>query len=175
MEDQLILIDLFDREIGYGPKLEVHRRGQLHRAFSVFLIDGDRMLIQQRNPEKYHSGGLWANACCSHPRKGENLEEAVVRRMEEELGIRTDCKELFHFVYYSKYSDEMHEYELDHVFLGTYHGDPSFSREEIAQVKWVSMEWLAEDLKNHPEQYTSWFQIAAPSVLEKVWSDGRNR
>ena len=69
----------------------------------------------------------------------------------------------------------MHEYELDHVFLGNYHGDPSFSREEIAQVKWVSMEWLAEDLKNHPEQYASWFQIAAPSVLEKVWSDGRNR
>ena len=102
-EDELILVDLFDREIGTGPKLRVHRENRLHRAFSVFILHEDRMLIQRRAFDKYHSGGLWANACCSHPRAGEELRTAVKRRLQEELGICTDTEEIFDFVYFQQY------------------------------------------------------------------------
>ena len=131
MEDQLIRVDIYDKEVGYGTKEEVHRKGLLHRAFSVFLVDDDRMLIQKRHREKYHSGGLWANSCCSHPRKDESLEEAVERRLEEELGVQAPCRELCHFVYYMKFSEDMHEYELDHVFVGSYDGEVQFDDTEI--------------------------------------------
>ena len=87
MSDSLILTDLFDNEIGTLSKSEAHRLGRLHRAFSVFITDGDKMLIQKRHRDKYHSGGLWANACCSHPRFGETLDQAVPRRLLEELGV----------------------------------------------------------------------------------------
>lgn len=117
-EDQLILVDLDDVPIGSAGKAEVHRRGLLHRAFSVFLTDGERMLLQRRSRGKYHSGGLWANACCSHPRAGESLEQAVPRRLKEELGISCPVEELFSFHYFSQYGPQLFEYELDHVFLG---------------------------------------------------------
>lgn len=166
MEDQLIRVDLYDREIGYGTKEEIHRKGQLHRAFSVFLVDDDRMLIQKRHESKYHSGGLWANACCSHPRRDESLEDAIERRLQEELGITAPCRELCHFVYYMKFSGEMHEYELDHIFLGTYDGEVHFDRNEIEEVKWVDFDWLEDDMEKNPDHYASWFLIAAPKVLE---------
>ena len=123
MEDRVILVDIFDNQIGSGEKMRVHREGRLHRAFSVFLYDGRKMLIQQRNPEKYHSGGLWANACCSHPRDRETLEEAVDRRMSEELGIQPEVREIDSFVYRAVYGDGLSEYEYDHVFLGKYRGE----------------------------------------------------
>ena len=120
--EELILVDLDDREIGTMDKAEAHRLGRLHRAFSVFIVDCDRMLIQQRNRGKYHSGGLWANACCSHPRHGETLPEATERRLREELGISCELRELFDFVYFSRYVDDLFEYEYDHVFVGEYSG-----------------------------------------------------
>ncbi|MDD7390412.1 MAG: isopentenyl-diphosphate Delta-isomerase [Lachnospiraceae bacterium] len=166
MEDQLIRVDLYDKEIGYGTKEEIHRKGQLHRAFSVFLVDDDRMLIQKRREDKYHSGGLWANACCSHPRRDESLEDAIERRLQEELGVTAPCRELSHFVYYMKFSDEMHEYELDHIFLGTYDGEVDFDRNEIEEVKWVDFDWLEDDMEKNPDHYACWFLIAAPKVLE---------
>ena len=98
--DELILVDLSDHEIGTMDKAEAHRIGRLHRAFSVFIVHGGKMLLQRRNSKKYHSGGLWANACCSHPRKGESLEAAAARRLSEELGISCAVTELFSFVYF---------------------------------------------------------------------------
>lgn len=178
MEDQLIKVDIYDREIGCGGKMEIHRKGELHRAFSVFLVDGDRMLIQRRNPDKYHSGGLWANSCCSHPRKGEALEEAVNRRLEQELGVTALCRELFSFVYFTRYSDQMFEYEFDHVFLGRFSEEREipFDPEEIAEVKWVDCSWLEQDLAENPQRYSSWFLIAAPRVLQFLRETGkRNR
>lgn len=166
MEDQLIRVDLYDREIGYASKEEIHKNGWLHRAFSVFLVDGDRMLIQKRNLKKYHSGGLWANACCSHPRQDEGLEEAVERRLFEELGVSAPCRELSHFVYYARFENGMSEYELDHIFVGHYDGEVSFDKNEIAEVKWVDFDWLEEDLQKNPDSYAVWFLTAAPRVLE---------
>jgi isopentenyl-diphosphate delta-isomerase len=165
--EKIILVDVFDRQTGTEEKIEAHRSPQLHRAFSVFVHHGGKMLIQQRAVHKYHSGGLWANACCSHPRDGERTEEAVPRRMEEELGIRNaDVTELFSFVYMHKFRDDMYEYEYDHVFAADYGGAIAANRDEIGNVEWVELRELARRLRADPEIFASWFLIAAPRVLK---------
>ncbi|MBP0973206.1 MAG: isopentenyl-diphosphate Delta-isomerase [Oscillospiraceae bacterium] len=163
--EELILVDLDDREIGTMDKAEAHRLGRLHRAFSVFIVDGDRMLIQQRNRGKYHSGGLWANACCSHPRHGETLPEATERRLREELGISCELRELFDFVYFSRYADDLFEYEYDHVFVGEYSGECRFDSGEIERLRWIRFDELKQELLTEPEHFCSWFRIAAPKVM----------
>lgn len=170
MNEKLILVDLEDNEIGSGEKQWVHENGKLHRAFSVFIIDGDRMLLQRRNVSKYHSGGLWANACCSHPRVGETLEEAVKRRLLEEVGVSSSCEEMFHFVYRSVYENGLTEYEYDHVFLGHYSGAVNPSKEEIDDVSWVDIAELKRDVIINPWNYASWFLIALPRLLESIGS-----
>ncbi len=173
MNDHLILVDLEDREIGYGEKMEVHEKGLLHRAFSVFLVSRGRVLLQKRNPEKYHSGGLWANACCSHPRKGETLAEAVPRRLKEELGICTEVEEAFSFIYRTEFSNKLCEYELDHVFLGEYEGEVFEDPEEISETSWMEIGELKEKLVTQPETFASWFIIAAPKVIAILESNGK--
>lgn len=172
-EDHLILVDLNDRPIGSAGKAEAHRLGLLHRAFSVFLVDGGRMLLQRRNKEKYHSGGLWANACCSHPRQGETLTQAIPRRMADEIGIECPVEELFSFHYFSEYKPNLFEYELDHVFLGNWSGPVYPNPEEIEEIRWVSLEELRRELVEHPRQFSTWFLIAAPRVLEYLDSATR--
>lgn len=169
MDDTLVLVDLFDNEIGKATKKEVHEKGLLHRAFSVFIVNDGRMLIQKRNRNKYHSGGLWTNACCSHPRHGELLDEAVIRRINEELGITTQFDKAFSFVYRSTFKNGITEYEYDHVFISDYNGTIMPDEDEIEEYKWVGLEELADDLVKHPDKYTAWFQIAAPKVLELVY------
>ncbi len=166
MSDELILVDLNDNPIGHGEKLWAHQNDKLHRAFSVFIVSGEKMLIQRRNLNKYHSGGLWANACCSHPRYGETLDLAVSRRLQEELGISTQVKELFHFVYRTEYENGLTEYECDHVFLSNYEGEFSPCPDEIEELKWVEISELKNDVLNNPQNYASWFIIALPRVLE---------
>lgn len=166
MEDQLILVDLFDRECGTAGKLEVHQKGWLHRAFSVFLVNGKHMLIQKRAEHKYHSGGLWANTCCSHPRVDETLDSAVSRRLKEETGISCPVKEVFSFVYRAVFENHLIEYELDHVYVGNYKGDFQTNPEEASEMKWISFEQLAEELITKPEIFAPWFIIAAPQVMK---------
>lgn len=165
MADNILLVDVFDNEIGYAEKIEAHEKQLLHRAFSVFIHNGDKLLVQRRNPNKYHSGGLIANACCSHQREGESLHESVERRLAEELGIKVDVRELFSFVYYKKFENGLAEYEFDHVFLGEYNGEIKPNPEEIDDAFWMSADELAEDLKLNPEKYAAWFITAAPRVL----------
>lgn len=172
--DRLIWVDLFDNEIGSGDKLETHVKNQLHRAFSVFIVYEEKMLIQKRALGKYHSGGLWANACCSHPRFEENLEDAVQKRMDEELGIaKGSCqpKELFSFNYFSQY-DGLSEYEIDHVFLTDYHGEINADPDEIMELRWVDLESLQKEMETNPQMFSTWFLIAAPRVIEYVKSNG---
>lgn len=169
-KDELIWVDIFDNEIGTGEKLETHVKEQLHRAFSVFIIYDGKMFIQRRAMEKYHSGGLWANACCSHPRKGELLEEAVPRRMQEELGIAEgeyQLKELFAFTYFSRY-EGLSEYEYDHVFLCDYHGDMMPNPEEMMDSRWVELDVLQKEMEENPQNFSTWFLIAAPKVMAYV-------
>ena len=168
MEDMLILVDPTDRPVGTATKTQAHHDGLLHRAFSVFLMHDGKMLIQQRQKDKYHSGGLWANACCSHPRSGETLAQALPRRMEEELGMHCPVTEIGHFVYRSQYGPHLFEYEYDHVFVGEYDGPLKPNPEEIDQIAWIGLDELREDLIRRPERYSTWFFTAASMVLESL-------
>ena len=165
MSDEITLVNLDDEEIGYGTKEAVHRSGQLHRAFSVFIMNEGRMLLQKRNPNKYHSGGLWSNACCSHQRKGEVLSEAVHRRMREELGFDCELEERFTFIYRTCFEDGLIEYELDHVFTGSCDPQLQADPEEVSETRWVSFDARKAEMLEYPERFSSWFIIAAPQVM----------
>lgn len=171
MQDELILVDIFDHPIGTASKEECHRLGLLHRAFSVFLYAEGKLAIQQRAMDKYHSGGLWSNSCCSHPRAGEALSDAVNRRLYEELGVSCPCEELFSFVYHHKFQTDLFEYEYDHVYIGEYRGVMKRNPQEAMDLKWISFEELANDLMTNPEKYSVWFLSAAPKVLAYLIAD----
>lgn len=162
----IILVDENDNEIGYTEKLEAHKTGKLHRAFSIFVFNPHgEMLIHKRAGHKYHSGGLWSNTCCSHPRKGESLKEAVHRRLQEEMGFDCDLQEIFHFVYTADLGD-LTEHELDHVFVGEYSGDITVNPEEVEDFAWVSVNELQKDIEENPQKYTEWFKIAVEKVIQ---------
>lgn len=167
MEDKLILVNYLDEEIGSAYKLEVHKKALLHRAFSIFIFNGDKLLIQKRAENKYHSGGLWANTCCSHPRVNETLLEATARRLEFECGIKTELNEVGSFIYHTAYDNGLSEYEYDHVFIGEYSGELKINKDEIAQIKEVEIDWLLEDIVKNPFNYASWFKTALEIVIRK--------
>ena len=164
----ILKVDLQDNIIGLGTKEECHKTPILHRAFSVFLYSENKMLIQQRAMHKYHSGGLWSNACCSHPKNNETIEEAVVDRMREELGISCNCKEYFSFVYYHKFNENLYEYEVDHVFIGEYSGDVSLNEDEAMDSMWIDIDELQEDVRINPNKYSVWFITALPKVVQII-------
>ena len=159
--DELILVDLDDQEIGRGEKMDVHQKGLLHRAFSVFLFDGDRLLMQRRAAGKYHSALLWANTCCSHPRAGELLLDAAMGRLKLECGIENAVlSEAGRFVYRAPFSNGLVEYEVDHVFVGEYAGPFAANPEEASEMRFVPLEELKEDMLRAPEHYAAWFFTA---------------
>lgn len=168
MENEIILVDLNDKEIGYKEKMETHRLPALHRAFSVFLYkvtdEELYLLLQKRAEGKYHSGGLWTNTCCSHPARGEILEEAVPRRMQEELGMTCDVQEIFSFTYFHRFSSECAEYEFDHVFIGEWDGKVFPDPEEISEVAWIKWKELQKQMMERPDDFSPWFMIAMPKV-----------
>jgi isopentenyl-diphosphate Delta-isomerase len=166
--DKLILVDLADRETGTSDKMYIHQNALLHRAFSVFLYKGFSMLIQKRAAGKYHSAGLWANTCCSHPQEGELLSDAVTRRLREEVNICCKTTDFFSFVYFHRFSPDMAEYEYDHVFVGSYEGSFQANHDEIAEMEWVNIDILADDMAKHPDTYAIWFLSAAPQVFKYI-------
>ena len=161
MEERVILVDEADRELGTEGKLRAHREARLHRAFSVFLFDAEgRMLLQRRAAEKYHSGGLWTNTCCSHPRPGEEVGAAARRRLEEEMGLRCELERAFTFVYRAELDDGLWEHEYDHVFIGSVDVDPEPDPAEVEGWRWVAVEEVEREMEAHPERFTIWFRIA---------------
>ncbi|WP_073363946.1 isopentenyl-diphosphate Delta-isomerase [Flavobacterium fontis] len=159
-EEQVILVNANDEPIGLMNKLEAHEKAMLHRAFSVFVLnDKNEVMLQQRAHHKYHSPLLWTNTCCSHQRAGETNIQAGKRRLEEEMGFVTELKELFHFIYKAPFDNGLTEHELDHVMIGYYNGEPAINPEEVEGWKWMDIEAIREDMKNHPEIYTVWFKI----------------
>ncbi len=165
--EQVILVDLDDCEIGVMEKMEAHKQAVLHRAFSVFLFNPQgKMLLQQRALTKYHSAGLWTNTCCSHPRPGEKLDDAVTRRLMEEMGISAKVSKAFDFIYQAELPDHLNEHEFDHVFIGNYDDEVRPNHLEVANFVYQSIEEVAANLQSHPEKYTVWFKIAFPKVVE---------
>jgi isopentenyl-diphosphate delta-isomerase len=168
-EEQVILVDEHDRRVGIAEKMYAHRSGALHRAFSVFLFNtAGQLLLQQRADNKYHSGGLWTNTCCSHPRPGESTAQAARRRLREEMGIDCELEEIFTFIYRADLDHELSEHEYDHVFVGWCDVEPVPAPEEVADWRWVDVDELRRDLDEHPERYTFWFHVSIDQVLEVI-------
>lgn len=166
---EVIIVNEADEQIGTMEKLEAHRKAVLHRAFSVFIFNSKgEMLLQQRADNKYHSAGLWTNACCSHPLPGETTLAAASRRLHEELGFTTELKELFSFTYRTDFDNGLTENEYDHVFIGTYDGDIHPDEDEVKSVEYLSMKCIEENIKSDPGKYTSWFRIAFPLINNKM-------
>jgi isopentenyl-diphosphate Delta-isomerase len=164
---QVILVDEQDAPVGVMEKMEAHRKGVLHRAFSIFIFnDKGEMLLQQRADDKYHSAGLWTNACCSHPQPNEDTLQAAHRRLKEELGFDIKLTKLFDFIYRSSFENGLTEYEFDHVFVG-HHNDPvQFNRSEVKAVAYKSMEEIQRLIEEQPGQFTAWFIIAFPKIRQ---------
>jgi len=166
--EEVVLVNTEDQQIGTMEKMAAHEQALLHRAFSVFLFnEKGEMLIQQRAFEKYHSPGSWSNACCSHPRPGEEIESAARRRLKEELGIVTQVNHQYHFIYKAEVGNGLIEHELDHVFFGRFSGEPEHNPEEVANWKYVDVKWLEEDIDENPDNYTPWFRICFDEVVER--------
>ena len=167
--EEIVLVDEQDRPVGYEHKLRAHENGgRLHRAFSVFIFNAaGRMLLQKRSVRKYHFGGLWTNACCSHPRRGQAVAEAARLRLKEEFGFESpELAEAFSFVYRAEDpASGLTEHEFDHVFCGQFDGEPKPNPEEIDEWEWVDVDELAADVRRRPERYTPWFKVALERVI----------
>ena len=167
LKDAVVLVNEQDEMVGTMDKLEAHRQGRLHRAFSVFLfVAHGRLLMQQRAPDKYHSAGLWTNTCCSHPRNGEPTAAAARRRLMEEMGIALSPDFAFTFIYRAEVGDGLIEHELDHVFIHRYSGEVDHDPAEVSTHAWVDPEELTQDLNERPHRYTAWLHVCWPRVRE---------
>lgn len=165
--EKVTLVDHTDQLVGEMEKMEAHRQGALHRAFSIFLFNSHgQLLLQQRAIKKYHSGGLWTNTCCGHPRPGEDTLAAGKRRLMEETGINCEMEELFSFVYRHEFDNKLIEYEYDHVLIGFSDQPARPDPAEIAAVRYIAPEQLATDLDNQPDLYTAWLKVCYNEVLK---------
>ena len=165
---EVILVDEEDQPLGVMEKMEAHRQGLLHRAFSVFILnERGEMLLQKRALQKYHSPGLWTNACCSHPSPGELTLTAAVRRLDEEMGFKCALTEIGAFTYETKFENGLVEHEFDHVLLGLYGGEIYPNRSEVDEYKWITISDIERDIMANKDAYTSWFHLAYPVV--KSW------
>lgn len=193
LNNSIVLVNKYDEVIGYEEKMYVHINKMLHRAFSVFIFDWNtkKLLLQKRAYGKYHSGGLWTNACCSHPRKGETMEDCINVRLKEELGMNThfhiedsaDSKLLIDeidviyscgkFSYFASYG-EISENEIDHVFLyspifgGIDTNNISINKQEIEELKWITIEELKMWMQIEPDVFTAWFRPAFELAYEVI-------
>ena len=160
MEEQVVLVDEKDNPIGLMPKMEAHERAVLHRAFSVFILNGKgELMLQQRANHKYHSPGLWTNTCCSHQRDGESNIDAGQRRLHEEMGFTTELTELTSFIYKASFDNGLTEHEFDHIMLGRYEDNPVINPDEVAAWKWMPLAEVKKDVEASPKNYTVWFVI----------------
>ena len=171
-DDMLILVDGLDREVGAATKLQAHVDGVLHRAFSVVLVrdgeEGPEILLAKRSLLKYHSGGLWANSCCSHPRVGEDVVEAAYRRVPEELGCEAaDLREVCAFVYRAEFDNGLTEHEFDHVVVGRCVGEVDPNPAEASEARWIGFDALAAELASEPSKFAAW----VPIVLTLTMAD----
>ena len=166
--EKVILVDKNDRQVGLMEKQEAHIKGLLHRAFSVFIFNTkNELLLQKRANQKYHSGGLWTNTCCSHPRDNESTIDAAYRRLNEEMGMTCDLELKFNFIYKAKLDNNLYEHELDHVFFGFSDTIPKINKKEVCAFDYKTLEFLKKDIIISPNNYTEWFKICLNEVYNK--------
>ena len=165
-DERVILVDEDDREVGTAEKFQAHRDAARHRAFSVFVFDGDgAMLLQRRASAKYHSASLWSNACCGHPRPGETTVDAAHRRLGEEMGFDCELVPAMTFTYRAELGAGLSEHEIDHVFVGRSDADPTPNPDEVGDWRRVDVAALRRDVAQRPERYTVWFRMVLDRLL----------
>ena len=168
-EEQVILVNENDEQIGLMPKMEAHEKAVLHRAFSVFIFNSNNeLMLQQRAAHKYHSPLLWTNTCCSHQRDGETNIEAGTRRLQEEMGFTTSLIETTSFIYKAPFDNGLTEHELDHIMIGYYEQAPVINPDEVEDWKWMPLEDVRTDIAAQPELYTAWFKIIFEKFYEHI-------
>ena len=167
--EQLVLVDTDDRETGFLSKAECHDgAGLLHRAFSIFLFNSEgELLLQRRSTSKRLWPGFWSNTCCSHPRRGESMPVATMRRLYDELNVRSELEFVYKFEYQASFGSEGSEHELCHVFLGKAGDDVRPNDHEIAEIRYLSASDLLADLEARPQQFTPWFKLEWLALLEQ--------
>ncbi len=169
IEEQVILVNENNEQIGLMPKLEAHEKAVLHRAFSVFVFNNENeLMLQQRALGKYHSPGLWTNTCCSHQRDGESNIQAGKRRLEEEMGFVTDLEESISFIYKAPFDNGLTEHEFDHVLIGKFNEDPIINTDEVEDWKWMALETVKKDIEEQPALYTIWFKIIFDKFYQHI-------
>ena len=168
-EEQVILVNKNDEQIGLMPKMEAHKKALLHRAFSVFVFNvKDELLLQKRAVHKYHSPNQWTNTCCSHQREGETSLEAGKRRLFEEMGFSCELEDKFSFIYKAPFDNGLTEHELDHVMIGYYNENPKINKEEVGDFCWMPINGIEIDIRDNPDKYTVWFKIIFKEYLNKI-------
>lgn len=156
---QVILVDTFDHETGTMEKMEAHEKGVLHRAFSVLVFNNKKeMLLQQRADGKYHSAGLWTNTCCSHPYRGEVMEQAAQKRLQEEMGFTCNLKVIGKFIYKVALDNNLTEHELDYILTGNYNGEVFPDVNEVKNYKWLVVDDVKKEINSTPHTFTFWFK-----------------
>lgn len=169
LPENVILVDENDVQIGTMEKLEAHKQARLHRAFSIFVFnDKNQLLLQQRSKKKYHSGGLWTNTCCGHPRPGEKNKEAALRRLFEEMGFKVPLEKEFKFAYKAEFENGLTENEIDHVYYGTYNNYPEPNPLEVSDWKFVDWNVVVSDIVINPQNYTVWFRICVEKICDRM-------
>tara|TARA_B100000965_G_scaffold371287_1_gene360086 strand:- start:105 stop:638 length:534 start_codon:yes stop_codon:yes gene_type:complete len=160
MSDYVILVDENDNDIGIEEKILAHQQKLLHRAFSIFLFnDNFEILLQKRAPNKYHSGNLWTNTCCSHPLQNLSLIESAKKRLIEEMGIEANLNKVFSFIYEAEFENGLHEHEFDHVLFGRFNGEPILNPYEAVDFRWITISELKDEIQNNPNKFTFWLRI----------------
>lgn len=158
--EEVILVDENDNPIGTMEKMEAHRKGLLHRAFSILVFNSKgELLLQKRSPKKYHSGGLWTNTCCSHPRPDEDMKNALSRKLKQEMGIDVTPEFSHKFIYKTVLENNLVEYEYDHVYVGRFDGEPDINPDEVEEWRFEDLDRLRDSMKKNPQDFTYWFKL----------------
>ncbi len=166
---EVILVDTEDNPVGTMGKMEVHEKALLHRAFSIFIFNKKKqMLLQRRAIGKYHSAGLWTNACCSHPKPGEDTLAAAQKRLQQEMGFTTSLQKAFSFTYKALFDNGLTEHEFDHVLIGYFDGGIEPNPHEVCDYCFMLIEEIETDIQLHPAKYTAWFKIALPKLVQYI-------
>jgi isopentenyl-diphosphate delta-isomerase len=166
---KIILVNEKDESIGEMGKMDVHLKGLLHRAFSVFIFNKkSELLLQQRASSKYHSRNLWTNTCCSHPKPNESVVQAAQRRLVEEMGMIAEVKPIFSFIYNVPLDNDLTENEFDHVLIGFSEENPQLNLDEAQNYQWISFNSLKKNMDQNPQKYTSWLKIIINEHFDKI-------